>query len=244
MAIDFNKRSSTLELMDLPIEHEEDLFINLKELVRINQLTGGPAVTFKAIKALLKNYNREIHILDIGFGGGDMLHYLLTHQAELACPIKLTGIDLLPEAKQFALKSFPELASNVNLEICDYKDWFANGGKADIITAGLFCHHLNDDVLIDFFKDIKQHAGIGAVINDLHRSPIAYYFIKAVTAIFSKSKFTKNDAPLSVLRAFKRDDFKFLLDEAAIKYYQLNWKWAFRYLLTIENRNNHAQKTL
>jgi hypothetical protein len=156
MAVDFNKRSSTLELMDLPIEHEEDLFINLKEMVRINQLNGGPAVTFKAIKALLKNHNREIHILDIGFGGGDMLHYLLNHQAELSCPIKLTGIDLMPEAKTYALQAFPDLAKNVQLEICDYKDWFARGGKADIITAGLFCHHLSDEMLIDFFKDHKK----------------------------------------------------------------------------------------
>jgi len=244
MAVDFKKRSSTLELMDLPIENAEDLFINLKELTKINQMTGGPAVTFKAIKTLVKKNKHELHIVDIGFGGGDMLHYLLKHQNELPFPIKLTGIDLMPEAKTYALQAFPDLAKNVQFEICDYKDWFARGGKADIITAGLFCHHLNDDEMITFFKTIQKHAGIGAVINDLHRSPIAYYFIKAATSIFSKSRFTKNDAPLSVLRAFRRDDFSFLLDKAGIKNYQLFWKWAFRYLLTIDNRKKHAQKTL
>jgi 2-polyprenyl-3-methyl-5-hydroxy-6-metoxy-1,4-benzoquinol methylase len=244
MAINFSIRSNELELMDLPIESAVDLFINLKELTKINQLTGGPAVTFKAIKALAKKSKRELHIVDIGFGGGDMLHHLLKHQNELPCPIKLTGIDLMPEAKTFALQAFPDLAKNVQLEICDYKDWFARGGKADIITAGLFCHHLSDEMLIDFFKDIKQNARLGAVINDLHRSPIAYYFIKAATSIFSKSRFTKNDAPLSVLRAFRRDDFRFLLDEAGIKNYRLNWKWAFRFLLTIDNSKIHEQKAI
>jgi 2-polyprenyl-3-methyl-5-hydroxy-6-metoxy-1,4-benzoquinol methylase len=236
MSIDFKKRSNELELMDLPIERKEDLFINLDELNFINRYTGGPAVSFEAIKNLLKNQKEEVHIVDIGFGGGDMLNYIVKHQKEFSCPIKLTGIDLMPEAKEYTLKKYPDLKNQVQFEICNYKEWVKKGGKADVVTAGLFCHHLTDDELIEFFKNINSLASIGCIINDLHRSPVAFYFIKMATMLFSKSRFTKNDAPLSVLRSFSKNDLKTLLHQANVKNYRLQWKWAFRFLLCINSK--------
>ena len=236
MHVDFSSRSSELELMDLPIERKEDLFINLDELNFINQFTGGPSVTFSALKKLLQNQKEEVQIVDIGFGGGDMLNYIFQRKHELACPVKLIGIDLMPEAKEYTLSKYPHLTNQVILEVCDYKDWFKNGGKADVITAGLFCHHLPDNELITFFSQVKSHARLGSVINDLHRSPIAYYFIKLATQLFSKSRFTKNDAPLSVLRSFSRKDLELLLLKAEVKKYKIQWKWAFRFLLSINSK--------
>ncbi len=231
----FKNRSYEAELMDLPIELKEDLFTNLKELELINKLTGGPSLVFSAIKKMLANQTREVHIVDIGFGAGDMLKYLLEHSKELPCPIRLTGVDLLPETTEYALKTHPKLDGKVTFETCDFHDWFSAGNKPDLIIASLFCHHLKEEQIIDFFKHIKSHAAIGGAINDLNRSPIAYYGIKIPTQLFSKSRFTKNDAPLSVLKGFKRKELKALLEKAGIKNYSLEWKWAFRYLISIRN---------
>ncbi|HET6244116.1 MAG: methyltransferase domain-containing protein [Bacteroidetes bacterium] len=231
----FNRRSGESELMDLPNELKEDLFINLKELELINKLTGGPSLVFSAIKKMLANETREVHIVDIGFGAGDMLQYLLDHAEKLPFPIRLTGVDLLPEAAEYAKKTHPGLCEKVNFETCDYRDWFSAGNKPDLIIASLFCHHLTDHEITGFFADIKSNATIGGVINDLVRSPIAYYGIKIPTQLFSKSRFTKNDAPLSVLRGFKRNELEALLKNAGIKNYSLEWKWAFRYLISIRN---------
>lgn len=234
MSIDFSKRSSELELMDMPIESKDDLFTNLNELNFINQWTGGPLVTFSKLKELLRHQKDEIHIVEIGFGGGDLLNTIFQKLDELSCRIKVTAIDLMPEAKEFTLMKYPHLAQKVNFVIGDYKTWFNEGNKADVIVAGLFCHHLSDEELVDFFGLVKNKSKLGTIINDLHRSPIAYYFIKIVTQLFSKSKFTKNDAPLSVLRSFKRNDFESLLQKAMVKKYTIRWKWAYRYLLIIE----------
>jgi 2-polyprenyl-3-methyl-5-hydroxy-6-metoxy-1,4-benzoquinol methylase len=231
----YSKRSNELELMDLPFEKKEDLFENLKELEIINKLTGGPSLSFSAIKKILKNHTKEIHIVDIGFGAGDLLVYILKNQHQLNCKIKLTAIDLLPQAKEYALLHHPQLKDNVTFEVCDYRHWFNSGNKADLIIASLFCHHLNDEQLVEFFEHIKKNCSIGAVINDLARSPIAYYGIKIPTQLFSKSRFTKNDAPLSVLRGFRKQELITLLNKAQIKHYSLQWKWAYRYLLTINN---------
>jgi 2-polyprenyl-3-methyl-5-hydroxy-6-metoxy-1,4-benzoquinol methylase len=218
--------------MDQPILDRDALFANLRELEYINRLTGGPPTGFKAIRRLLRPGMPEVHIVDVGFGAGDMLCYLLDHAHALPCPIRLTGIDIMPETLDYIGQYHPHLPKQVQLHLTDYADWFAKGGKADIIHAGLFCHHLDDGQLVDFF-DLCQQARLGAVVNDLVRDPLPYYFIKAATALLARSPLTRHDAPLSVLRAFTRAELEALLLTAGVSRYSLQWKWAYRYLLTI-----------
>ena len=85
---------------------------------------------------------------------------------------------------------------------------------------------------------MKQRSAVGFFINDLHRHPFAYYSIKWLTKLFSKSYLVKNDAPLSVLRGFKKKElemFNFQCSppdrRAGILNARLKWKWAFRWLL-------------
>jgi hypothetical protein len=49
--------------------------------------------------------------------------------------------------------------------------------------------------------------------------------------MFSKSDLVKNDAPVSVLRGFKKMEWKNLLQKAGINNYSVKWKWAFRFLI-------------
>lgn len=222
--------------MDQPILDRKALFDNLRELEWINRMTGGPTTGFNAIRRLLRPGMSEVHIVDVGFGAGDMLCYLLDHAHKLPCPVRLTGIDIMPETLDYIGQFHPHLPGKVALHAMDYAQWFAEGGKADIIHAGLFCHHLDNGQLVEFFRHCKE-ARLGAVVNDLARDPVPYYFIKAATAIFAKSPLTRHDAPLSVLRAFKRSELEGLLVEAGIRQYTLQWKWAYRYLLTIQPRS-------
>jgi hypothetical protein len=84
---------------------------------------------------------------------------------------------------------------------------------------------------------LETNAAVGFFINDLHRNPFAYYSISWLTKIFSKSYLVKNDAPLSVLRGFKRKEWKSLLAKSEIWNYSLQWKWAFRWLIIVTNKN-------
>jgi 2-polyprenyl-3-methyl-5-hydroxy-6-metoxy-1,4-benzoquinol methylase len=232
----FAQRSYELELMDLPFERKEDLYENLAEIELINKLTGGPATTFTALKKLLKGRKEEIHIVDVGFGGGDLMQYILDHQHELSCNVKLTGVDLLPEAVEYAVSAHPDLSTKASLKVQDYRDFLKEGNKVDIVIAGLFCHHLTDEQLVEFFSYIQQYCRVGGLINDLHRHAIAYWGIKIPTQLFSRSRFTKNDAPLSVLRGFHRNEIELIMKQANIDNYKINWRWAFRYIINIKGK--------
>jgi hypothetical protein len=54
-----------------------------------------------------------------------------------------------------------------------------------------------------------------------------------LTSIFSKSYLVKNDAPLSVLRGFKKKEWFAILQQAGATNYSVKWKWAFRHLITV-----------
>ncbi|MCH5683887.1 hypothetical protein LWM68_06210 [Niabella sp. W65] len=69
-----------------------------------------------------------------------------------------------------------------------------------------------------------------AFINDLHRHTLAWWSIKILTAIFSRSYLVKNDAPVSVLRGFRKREWQQLFKKAGIEA-TVSWQWAFRYLI-------------
>ena len=82
---------------------------------------------------------------------------------------------------------------------------------------------------------MAKNAVLGFYINDLHRHPLAYYFIKSATKIFSRSYLVKNDAPLSVLRGFRKKEWREILQNAGIMNYTIKWKWAFRHLVVVKH---------
>jgi ubiquinone/menaquinone biosynthesis C-methylase UbiE len=133
-------------------------------------------------------------------------------------------------------------AGNSNAEwiTADYLELDFEQNKPDIIFSSLFCHHFTNPELITMLQWMQRHSGTGFFINDLHRHPMAYYSIKWLTACFSKSYLVKNDAPISVKRGFIKSDWITLLELAAIQYYSIQWKWAFRWLIVVR----HQLKTL
>jgi SAM-dependent methyltransferase len=175
------------------------------------------------------NRNKEkLSILEIGCGGGDNLRVIKRYFERRNITVQLSGVDINPRCIEFA-RSRKE-NEGIDFVTSDYKliDPFP---KPDIIFNSLFCHHFNDEQMMEILAWMKQHSSIGFFINDLHRHPFAYYSIKWLTGLFSKSYLVKNDAPLSVLRGFKRRDFEMFSTQCPILNAQLKWKWAFRWLL-------------
>ena len=140
-----------------------------------------------------------------------------------------TGIDIKEECIQFA-RTRKELQGCTNWIKSDYKT--ASFIKPpDVIFSSLFCHHFKDDELVTQLEWMKQHSRIGFFINDLQRHPLAYYSIKILTQLFSRSYLVKNDAPLSVQRGFTKKEWQSIFAKAGIEPYQMQWQWAFRYLI-------------
>lgn len=221
----FSRRSTMIELMDNFHIPQNDLNQNLLELEVINRFLGGYAVSFAGISKLKLNTAKKWRIADVGCGGGDGMIAIYEYLKSRGIEAEMTGIDANPNAIAYAKKrcrDYPHFhwvqAPFQDLEL----------PETDVFHCSLFAHHFYNEDLEKLSRLFAQ-AKLGYVINDLHRSALAYYGISLLTTLFSKSYLVKHDARLSVAKGFQKNELKacFNLPEFTM---EISWQWAFRWL--------------
>jgi 2-polyprenyl-3-methyl-5-hydroxy-6-metoxy-1,4-benzoquinol methylase len=229
--VDFARRSSEVELMDSPSVSFEEFHQCLQQLTIVNVCVLAYRPTLRWLSGMLRSVSpREtISILDVGSGGGDMLRKIRQRLRRLGRNGNLTGVDLNPWAKQSAEQDTPS-AMNIRYETSNIFS-FDPARQADFIISCDFTHHLTDAELIRFIQWMDSHATRGWFINDLHRHPLPYYFIKTVFNMLPLSRMMRSDGPISISRAFIADDWRRLLAEAGIppERTSITWNFPFRY---------------
>lgn len=225
---DLSKRSYEKELLDgegLPFSAIER---NMLELDFINTWLGGHAISIRGL-ALLADGRQRLHICEIGCGGGDNLRVLDRWCRRRGVETRITGIDSNEHCIEVARRRWK--GDNADWVHSDYRAVSFGGERPDIVFSSLFCHHFTDEELIPQLRWMEGQAGVGWFINDLHRHRAAYHAIRLLTGWFSSSYLVKNDAPLSVLRGFRRREWEDLLGRAGVGGWSVKWKWAFRWLI-------------
>lgn len=235
---DFTRRSYEKELLDRDNIPFSDIRRNMHELDFINSWLGGHHITLEGIKKIRGNNNgaqsprQPLVICEVGCGGGDNLDAISRWCRKNHIEASFIGIDINPGCIEVArTRSLPH-------------SWWITADyttvhfeqKPDIIFSSLFCHHFAKDELVVMLRWMYDNSEQGFFINDLHRHPMAYYSIRWLTAAFSRSYLVKNDAPLSVLRGFSRAEWNDLLRCAGMASGTVQWKWAFRWLVTVTKK--------
>lgn len=225
----FRLRSARKELIDETHIPFADIRRNMQELDIINSRLGGHRITVRGCRELLKGIpeDQTIHIVEIGCGGGDNLRVLKNWCGDRV-NFRLTGIDINPDCIRYA-RSVPE-NEGIEFTCIDYRT-VQFDSTPEIVFSSLFCHHFSNEELIGMMDWIKQNSRLGCFINDLHRHPLAYYSILIITKLFSRSYLVQNDAPLSVLRGFRKREWESILSGAGIRKALIRWQWAFRWLI-------------
>ncbi len=227
------QRSYQKELMDGDDISFDAMAQTLKELNIINNRLGGHVITVTGINKLKGNAS-PLTVCEIGCGGGDNLMAIYKYCIKKNIAVNFTGIDMNTECIAFAKQQYPQLPCQW---ICsDYKQVDFGGIKPDVIFSSLFCHHFTNEELVPMLKWLLQNSRRGFFINDLQRHWLAYYLIKYITKLFSKSYLIKNDACLSVARGFRKKEWQQLFQEAGIEKFTVDWKWAFRWLVITPNK--------
>ena len=230
----FKKRSQEEELMDDLSCDGEVVDQTLRELDIINRRLGGNFLSVQGLSSLIADMPKkdEITIADLGCGGGDIMILMARWLRKQGIKANLIGVDANPNIVRYAeahCKAFPEISFRC-------LDIFSEEFKSlrfDIVHSSLFTHHFTQPQLVSLFSQLKQQTSNGIIINDLHRHWLAYYSIKLITRMFSKSAMVRNDAAVSVARGFKRSEIASVLQQADITNYQINWKWAFRWKVVV-----------
>lgn len=229
----FAHRSAEPEIMD-DLQYAGGMMDQtLRELEVINRWLGGNAVTLNALDVLVRaDPPSSLDIADLGCGRGDMIRHIQRWAQRRGMAVGLTGIDANPyiiNAARRNLGSTPAKLESINILSTEFQKL-----QFDVVIGTLFYHHFTDEQLIAFFSKLRLQCRKGFIINDIHRHPLAYYSIKLLTTLFSRSSMVKYDAPLSVLRAFKRRELEKILRDAGCNNYRMTWRWAFRWQVCVK----------
>jgi 2-polyprenyl-3-methyl-5-hydroxy-6-metoxy-1,4-benzoquinol methylase len=230
MLLNTKYRTDEPETMDDFAMEGEILRDALDKIAKINQLLGGNQLTLRGVQELIKNISKTttITIVDVGCGNGDMLRTLADYGLKKDLNFQLIGID----ANNFTVNHAQQLSQNypnIRYQCEDIFDKSFGELKYDIVLCTLTLHHFKDNEIIQLLNVFNANSNIGIVINDLHRSVIAYRLFQALCLVFRLNKMSREDGLISILRGFKKVELVHFSEKLNFSNYKIQWKWAFRY---------------
>ncbi|MGB5275422.1 MAG: methyltransferase domain-containing protein [Flavobacteriaceae bacterium] len=223
-------RSTEREIMDDFQGDGATLESVLNDISRVNRILGGNRITINAVARLMEAHPQQKYtIIDVGCADGAMLKEIANYCRSQKIPVDLIGIDLNVDALYLAKKAlvdYPEIRF-LQQDVLQLEKFHLN---CDILTTTLMIHHFTDSQLTVLLKQFTQLAHIGVVINDLHRSRMAFYLFELFSLVFLKTETARIDGLISIRKGFKKKDFVRFSEQLSDFHHSIGWKWAFRYL--------------
>jgi SAM-dependent methyltransferase len=216
-----DRLTAVAELLDGPLDDPAALEANLRDLARINRLTGGIRLSERAIGALdgLGGLGDVATILDVGTGAADIPLALLARARVTGRPLSITATDSRPEILAAARRARPAIDRTAGLEmaIADGRALPYPDAAFDVAHASLVLHHLAPDEAVAFLRELRRVARHGIVVNDLVRGRLFWIGGWLLIHGMAMSRYTRNDGPLSVRRAYTRSELFELLATAGLE---------------------------
>jgi hypothetical protein len=233
-----NSRSTQAEIMDDFKLSGTELKKLLTDLRVVNTYLGGQAITLNGLSKLLVgcDIKQEITIVDIGCGDGEMLRVCADFAKKKGFRFKLIGVDANAYIINLAREQSIEYES-INYICCNIFSETFEALEYDIAVCTLFLHHFPEQQVGPLLDKFCSKSKVGVIINDLHRSWIAFTLFKVFSTFFIKTRIAKHDGLVSVARAFKRKELE--AHQAHLNYVtsSLHWKWAFRWQWILKKNN-------
>jgi SAM-dependent methyltransferase len=201
------------EWMDEPCSYE-DFRSCLIDLAQVNRLTLASRPTLHWLDELVaaRKSTEPLRIVDVGFGGGDMLRRIARWATRRGIAVQLTGIDLNPHAAR-AAREFT--SANVAIDWIT-GDAFSYTEPADVILSSLFTHHLPEPDIVRFLAWMDSVARRGWFINDLVREKTPLQLFTVLSRLARWHRFVRHDGPVSFRRSFREADWQRMLSAAGI----------------------------
>jgi ubiquinone/menaquinone biosynthesis C-methylase UbiE len=204
------------EYLDGPLQDRAALQANLRDLARINRLTGGAGLSVRAVRDLLPDGGM---VIDVGTGGADIPVRLLTDARRRSVPLEVTATDSRQEVLDAALAVRPSLAATdgLHLALADGRRLPYPDDAFDVAHASMVVHHLDEADAVAFIAELGRVGRRGIVINDLARGRLRWLGGWILTHTIASSPYTRHDGPLSVRRAYTAAEVRRLVSEAGLR---------------------------
>lgn len=230
----FSVRHEGSEMMDDLSIADERLDRALRELPVVNRWLGGYHATSMALAPIMRP-ERHLRILDLGSGIGDYAVEMVRMGTRFGVEVEVVAADLNPETvtigREYVRERLGAKSWRVSFTEADAMDLPFGTDSFDIAHGALFLHHFADEEATGVLREMNRVARQGIIINDLHRHPIAYSFVRLLGHLPFFGEMFRHDGPISVLRAFRRDELKGLFEVCGLQV-RIRWHPGFRWVAT------------
>lgn len=196
------RATDTDELLDGALD-EKTLAGNLRDLSRVNRFLGGADLSWRALEPILGGLPRAepLRVIDIGTGAADIPRALLRRAAAAGFALEITATDIRPEIVAYAQRMTDTPGLHVKLSSGDQLD--LPDGSVDVAHASLVFHHLEPDQATRLLGEMARVASTAVIVNDLERARRWWVAAWLLSHLATGNRYTRNDAPLSVRRAYR-----------------------------------------
>ena len=229
MFFSYPPRNLKPELLDLDEAAFDEVKDSLEDIRLVNRYLGGYKVLLHYFQKFAKRQrlDKELSILDLGTGSADQPVAVVAMARELNIKIKVVALDINLKMLNYAhekIKGYPE----IHLVQGDIHSIPFGENSFDIVMNNLSLHHFTKKQAVNIIRTADLVGRCGFIINDLHRSRIAYAFIVILTRLITKNRITRYDGPVSVMNAFTPSEMAEMAEEAGVKKFTVNRHFPYR----------------
>ena len=204
------QRSTQRELSDSLELSFAQVASNYREIGRMNRffLHADP---FQRLLPKLLGAARcaALSLLDVGAGDGSLGRQLERWASRRGWHWRVTNLDRNPHACRLSPAGSSVTGSLLELPFPD--------NHFDVVIASQVTHHLGDEAeVVQHFREAWRVTREGLLLNDLHRNPVLYGLVWLSVRMAGLSAPMRNDALVSVRRAWWLKEWRELAAQAGI----------------------------
>jgi ubiquinone/menaquinone biosynthesis C-methylase UbiE len=223
-----------VELLDRPDNSDEEIRGNLLDLERLNRYFGGVRTVLLHMSRMIGARSQtRVTILDIATGGADIPRAICRWARSRKLAVTVEAVDRSEQVLAVArgrLTDYPEIRlRRAEVPPLPYSD-----RSFDFAISSQLLHHLTEAEGVRLLRDMGRVTRLGVIVTDLVRSRRAYISTAIATRLLRTSRLTRNDAPVSVLRAYRPDEALRMAAEAGLLDPTISFHPWFRFALVQE----------
>ncbi len=185
---------------------------SLHHLARSNRWFGGVWAARSGIARLLGSKRpRELRLLDIGTGEGDIPRALAGWLDRRGTRLKPIGVDWHRAAPPLAR------ANGVPAAVADAFELPFADRTFDVVVMSQFAHHFSTEGIIRLCREAGRAARLGVVIADLRRTGWAAAAFGVGSRILGFDHYTRVDGITSLRRGFRPADLAAVVQAAGFE---------------------------
>ncbi|HEY1771430.1 MAG TPA: methyltransferase domain-containing protein [Chthoniobacterales bacterium] len=187
------------EWMDRTQPVSPELIADLGNLRALNRHFGSYRLTRHFLRRWIRP-NERLHIIDLATGSGDIPRLAVEFAREIGACLTIDAVDSQPSTIEIARElseSFPE----IHFHCADIRE-FGDKKSCDIVFFSLALHHFSRDDAIALLRRCRDLSRGKVLVADLRRGWFAKMGVDLLTTFIWRQPMTRNDARVSVARAF------------------------------------------